>query len=214
MDVILFGPPGAGKGTQGALLAERFGLLRLSTGDMLRDAVRAGSALGQRAQGIMAAGELVPDDLILAMVRETLEGPTAAEGVVFDGFPRTRPQAEALDGLLRETGRSLESVLVLDVDDDEIVRRLSGRRSCPQCGAVYHAEFDPPRVAGVCDRCGAALVQRPDDSETTIRRRLDVYREQTAPLLAYYRDGNTPVVSVDGSGEIADVQDRLVGALA
>jgi adenylate kinase len=214
MDVILFGPPGAGKGTQGALLAERFGLLRLSTGDLLREAVRAGTPLGRQAQGIMASGELVPDDLILAMVREVLESDAAANGVVFDGFPRTLPQAEALDGLMREVGRSIDGVLVLRVDDEEIVRRLSGRRSCVKCGAVYHVTADPPRQPGICDRCGGELTQRPDDAEDTVRRRLAVYAEQTAPVLAHYRTAGTPMHEMDGMMSIEAVQAALVGALA
>ena len=214
MDVILFGPPGAGKGTQGALLATRFGLLRLSTGDMLREAVQAGSPLGRRAQGIMASGELVPDDLILAMVREVLEGESAAAGVVFDGFPRTLPQAEALDGLLRDLGRRIEAVLVLRVDDEEIVRRLSGRRSCVKCGAVYHVSADPPKQEGICDRCGGELTQRPDDAEDTVRRRLSVYAEQTAPLLEYYRSTDAEMHEVDGMRPIETVQNELIEALS
>lgn len=214
MDLILFGPPGAGKGTQGALLAERFGLFRLSTGDMLREAVRAGSELGRRAQGIMAAGELVPDALILAMVREVMESDTAANGVVFDGFPRTTAQAEGLDTLLVELARPLTAVLVLRVDDEEIVRRLSGRRSCPACGAIFHVETEPPRAEGRCDACGGALVQRADDAPDTIRRRLAVYREQTEPVLAHYRATGTPVREIDGSRPIDAVQDELVEVLA
>ena len=214
MDVILFGPPGAGKGTQGALLAERFGMLRLSTGDMLREAVRAGSVLGTEAKGIMASGELVPDDLILAMVREVLESDAAANGVVFDGFPRTLPQAEGLDGLMRDLDRPISCVLVLRVDDEEIVRRLAGRRSCSKCGAVYHVTADPPKQQGICDRCGGELIQRPDDAEETIRRRLAVYEEQTAPLLAYYREAGTPVPEVDGMKPIDTVQAELIGALS
>lgn len=213
MDLILFGPPGAGKGTQGELLARRFGLHRLSTGDMLREAVRAGTELGQRAQGIMAAGELVPDDLILAMVRDVLRSDIAAQGAVFDGFPRTIAQAEGLDTLLAGLDRPLTGVLVLKVEDDEIVRRLSGRRSCPKCGAVYHIDADPPKKPGICDKCGSALVQRPDDAEDTIRRRLAVYREQTEPVLAHYRASGTPVREVDGTRAIDAVQAELVEVL-
>lgn len=213
MDLILFGPPGAGKGTQGELLARRFGLHRLSTGDMLREAVRAGTELGQRAQGIMAAGELVPDDLILAMVRDVLRSDIATQGAVFDGFPRTIAQAEGLDTLLAGLDRPLTGVLVLKVEDDEIVRRLSGRRSCPKCGAVYHIDADPPKKPGICDKCGSALVQRPDDAEDTIRRRLAVYREQTEPVLAHYRASGTPVREVDGTRAIDAVQAELVEVL-
>lgn len=214
MDLILFGPPGAGKGTQGALLAERYGLYRLSTGDMLREAVRSGSELGQRAQGIMASGELVPDDLILAMVREVMVSDTAAQGVVFDGFPRTQAQAQGLDTLLEELARPLTAVLVLRVEDDVIVRRLSGRRACTNCGAVYHVETDPPKKDGVCDRCGSSLVQRPDDAPETIRRRLAVYREQTQPVLAHYRATGTPVHEVDGDRPIDVVQADLAELLS
>lgn len=214
MDLILFGPPGAGKGTQGALLAARFGLHRLSTGDMLREAVRAGTELGRRAKGIMDAGELVSDDLILAMVRDVLQSDAATNGVVFDGFPRTTAQAEGLDALLLELDRPLTGVLVLRVDDEEIVRRLSGRRGCAQCGVIYHIESDPPARAGVCDRCGAALVQRPDDTEDTIRRRLAVYREQTEPVLAYYRRAGVPVREIEGTGSIEAIQAELVEVLA
>ncbi|MHB1170758.1 MAG: adenylate kinase [Longimicrobiales bacterium] len=214
MDLILFGPPGAGKGTQGALLAERYGLYRLSTGDMLREAVRSGSELGQRAQGIMASGELVPDDLILAMVREVMVSDTAAKGVVFDGFPRTQAQAQGLDTLLEGLARPLTAVLVLRVEDDVIVRRLSGRRACTNCGAVYHVETDPPEKDGICDRCGSSLVQRPDDAPETIRRRLAVYREQTQPVLAHYRATGTPVHEIDGDRPIDVVQADLAELLS
>lgn len=214
MDLILFGPPGAGKGTQGALLAQRFGLHRLSTGDLLREAVREGSELGRRAQGIMAAGELVPDDLILAMVREVMVSDTAAQGVIFDGFPRTDAQASGLDTLLQDLERPLTAVIVLRVEDDVIVDRLSGRRACTNCGAVYHVDTDPPKKDGTCDRCGAALVQRPDDAPDTIRRRLAVYREQTEPVLAHYRATGTQVHEVDGDRQIDDVQADLVELLS
>lgn len=214
MDLILFGPPGAGKGTQGALLAQRFGLFRLSTGDMLREAVRAGTELGRRAQGIMAAGELVPDDLILAMVREVMVSDAASRGVIFDGFPRTEAQAAGLDTLLLGLERPLTAVLVLRVEDDVIVGRLSGRRACTNCGAVYHVETDPPKQQGTCDKCGAALVQRPDDAPETIRRRLAVYREQTEPVLAHYRSTSTPIHEIDGDRPIEDVQADLVELLS
>ncbi|HSJ14673.1 MAG TPA: adenylate kinase [Longimicrobiales bacterium] len=212
MDLILFGPPGAGKGTQGALLAERYGLLRLSTGDLLREAVRAGTRLGQEAQRYMNAGELVPDAVLVGMVREYLEQHPDA-GVIFDGFPRTRPQAEALDALLAELGRSLRAVLVLEVSDDELVRRLAGRRSCPGCGAVYNVHFDPPIEPGRCTRCGSALVQRDDDQEVTVRRRLEVYGAQTAPLIEYYRRSATPVEFLAGDRPVEDVQAALVARL-
>jgi adenylate kinase len=208
-DLVLFGPPGAGKGTQGALLAERFGLLRLSTGDVLRDAVRRGTDMGVQAQKYMNAGELVPDDVILGIVRDYLRSEAAERGVIFDGFPRTLPQAEGLDALLRGLDRPLDAVLVLEVDDDALIRRLSGRRSCPSCGALYNVYFEPPRQEGTCDACGAQLVQRADDDAATIRRRLDVYREQTAPLLDYYAASPVRLDRVNGDRSVNDVQEDL-----
>ncbi len=206
MNLIVLGAPGAGKGTQGALLAERRGLRRVSTGDLLRDAVRKGTPLGQKAKAYMDAGELVPDEVILGLVREVLSERSEATGVLFDGFPRTIPQAEALDRLLEELGQRLDAVVVIDVPDDELVKRLSGRRSCPNCGAVYNVYFEPPRQAGVCDACGGALVERADDAAETVRRRLEVYREQTEPLIAYYEASETPVHYVDGSRSVDEVQ--------
>lgn len=211
MNLILLGAPGAGKGTQGALLADRTGLTRLSTGDLLRDAVRRGTDLGRKAQGFMEAGELVPDDVILGLVREVLE--TTDTGVIFDGFPRTRVQAEALEGILQDTGRSLDAVLVLQVDDEVLVRRISGRRSCPDCGRVYNIYSDPPATEDVCDACGATLVHRPDDQEATVRRRLQVYAAQTEPLIAFYEASETPVLRVDGDGGLDDVAAAIDQAL-
>jgi adenylate kinase len=213
-DLILFGPPGAGKGTQGALLAEHFGLLRLSTGDVLREAVRQGTAMGLEARRYMDAGELVPDAVILGIVRDYLRGEAADRGVIFDGFPRTIPQAEGLDALLGELGRPLEAVLVLDVDDEQLVRRLSGRRSCTACGALYNVHFGPPAVEGRCDRCGGPLVQRPDDDADTIRRRLEVYREQTLPLIAHYQRTGARVRRVDGDRSVDEVQAALLELLS
>jgi adenylate kinase len=212
-DLILFGPPGAGKGTQGALLAERFGLLRLSTGDVLRDALHRGTPLGLEAQRFMNAGELVPDAVILGIVRDYLRGPAAGRGVIFDGFPRTLPQAHGLDALLAELGRRLRAVLVLEVADEAIVRRLSGRRSCPSCGALYNIYFEPPRHDERCDVCGATLAQRPDDAAATVRRRLEVYREQTAPLLDYYDAAPVNVRRVNGDRSVDNVHADLAGLL-
>lgn len=211
MDLILFGPPGAGKGTQGALLAERFGLQRLSTGDLLREAVRQGTPLGQEAKRYMNAGELVPDSVLIGLVREYLAG--VSDGVIFDGFPRTRPQAEALDALMAELGRQLEAVVVLQVDDEALIRRLSGRRSCPACGAVFNVHFDPPASAGRCDNCGAELVQRADDAESTVRRRLEVYGEQTAPLIDYYDASPVRVERIAGDRSVDEVQRQLIDLL-
>lgn len=216
MNLILLGAPGAGKGTQGALIAERCNVTRISTGDLLRDAVRKGTPLGIKAKGYMDAGELVPDDVILGLVREVLGAQDEdSAGFLLDGFPRTLPQAEALDSLLEELGRPLDAVVVIEVPDDELVKRLSGRRSCPKCGAVYNVYFEPPKTPGVCDACGGELVERADDTAETVRRRLEVYREQTEPLIAYYEKSPTPVHRVDGTGAVQDVFAevlRVIGA--
>ena len=211
MNVILLGAPGAGKGTQGALLAKEQGLTKVSTGDLLREAVRKGTPLGEQAKRYMDAGELVPDDVILGMIRELLE--QAGAGYIFDGFPRTLPQAEALDRLLGELGTSLDAVVVVDVPDEELVKRLSGRRSCPDCGAIYNVYFEPPAEAGICDKCGSTLVERPDDAADTVRRRLEVYRRQTSPLIEYYRAGSTPVHVVNGDRPVSEVRSALEGVL-
>lgn len=212
MNLILLGAPGAGKGTQGALLAKDLGVLRVSTGDLLREAVREGTGLGTQARQFMDRGELVPDHIILGLVREVLE--RTPTGVIFDGFPRTLPQAEGLDRLLLEMGRHLDAVILIEVPDDVLVRRLSGRRSCPACGAVYNIYFDPPKVPGVCDRCGGALVERADDDPATVRRRLQVYKEQTEPLIAYYRASPVPLHTVDGDRPIERVLSDAKEALA
>jgi adenylate kinase len=206
MNLILLGAPGAGKGTQGALLLDRHGMVVISTGDLLRDAVRRGTPLGQKAKGYMDAGELVPDALIIDLMREVLaQDDVKGKGILFDGFPRTIPQAEALDALLTETGHPLDAVVVITVPDEVLVQRISGRRSCPSCGAVYNIYFEPPREAGICDRCGSALVERADDTAETVRRRLEVYRRQTEPLIAYYEAGKTPVHTIDGDRAPAEV---------
>lgn len=209
MNLILLGAPGAGKGTQGALLEERLGMGRIATGDLLRAAVREGTPLGQKAKGYMDAGELVPDEVILGLVGEA----AASGNNVFDGFPRTTVQAEALDELLAAQGQKIDAVVVVDVPDDLLVRRIAGRRSCPKCGAVYNVHFQPPKQEGVCDRCGNALTQRADDTEETVQRRLEVYREQTEPLVEYYRQRGTPLHAVDGTQPVDDVFADLSAAL-
>jgi len=214
MNLILFGPPGAGKGTQAAILADSAGLRKLSTGDLLREAVREGTPLGQQARRYMDAGELVPDDVILGLVREVMAGDRTARGFILDGFPRTIPQAEALDRMLAEIGQPLTAVVVLDVDDETLVRRLSGRRTCSNCGAVYNVNTGDAPADGKCVRCGGELVQRSDDEPATIRRRLQVYREQTAPLLDYYQRGATPVYTLDGDRAIDEVQADLKKVLS
>jgi adenylate kinase len=208
VDLVLLGAPGAGKGTQGALLARRLGIPKVATGDMLREAVRQGTELGREARRIMDAGELVPDGVILGMVRERLSAADAAEGAVFDGYPRNVAQAEALDGMLEELGRKIDHVVYIDVEDDAIVRRMTGRRTDPETGTVYHAEFNPPppEVAG-------RVVQRDDDREETVRHRLVVYRESTAPLVDHYRAAGVPVHTVDGDRAIDAVQAEILGVL-
>jgi adenylate kinase len=210
MNIILFGAPGAGKGTQGELLAKRFDLVRLSTGDLLRDALRRGTPLGLEAKRFMDAGELVPDAVILGLVREVMTAESARGGFIFDGFPRTQAQAESLDATLEEMGTPLAMVIVLDVDDGTIVARLSRRLACPKCGAVYNLDTDKPKKSGVCDVCGTGLVQRSDDEESTVRRRLEVYRAQTAPLLAYYESAGVPMHIVDGDRPVDEVHADLV----
>lgn len=186
LDVVLLGPPGAGKGTQAKRLAQTFSLLHLSTGDLLREEVSKGSELGRQAASYMQKGELVPDDLVAKMLVTRLHTQQGLAGCIFDGYPRTRPQAELLDGLLAELGRRVDVAVYLDVPDDEVVARLGGRRSCPSCGAVYHVRTQPPARNGMCDVCGSELVVRDDDREEVIRQRLAVYRAHTEPLLELY----------------------------
>jgi len=182
MRLIMLGPPGAGKGTQAKTLAAQFGIPQISTGDLLRAAVAAGTELGKKAKAKMDAGELVPDEIVVAMVRERLRQADCRPGFILDGFPRSLPQARALDEMLRQEGLRIDRVLSIEVGEEEILRRLGGRRSCPACGAMYHVEFNPPRREGVCDNCGGKLIIRDDDNETTIRNRMKVYRQQTEPL--------------------------------
>lgn len=208
MDIVLLGAPGAGKGTQGALLAERLGIPKIATGDMLREAVRQGTPLGQEAKRYMDAGELVPDAVILGMVREALGAPVAAGGAIFDGYPRNAAQAQALDAMLREMGRRIDAVLEIDVPEEVIVRRMGGRRTDPETGIVYHLEHNPP-PADVLPR----VVQRADDAEETVRHRQRVYRESTLPLVEYYRGAGLEVQSVRGDRPIEEVQSDVLGRL-
>lgn len=213
MNLILFGPPGAGKGTQGDLLVSKAGLKKISTGDLLREAMRDGTPLGQTAKKFYDAGELVPDDVMVGLVRETLQAETNSKGFILDGFPRTLAQAEALDQMLRAIKRPIDAVVMIDVPDDVIVKRISGRRSCSKCGAVYNTYFDAPRQEGICDKCGGELVQRKDDSAETVQRRLSVYREQTAPVLDYYKRSATAVHTLAGDQPIDAVQKELLKVL-
>jgi adenylate kinase len=210
--IVLVGPPGAGKGTQAQFIASHLSIPKISTGDIFRTNVSHGTELGQEARAYMERGDLVPDSVTIAMVRDRLAEGDAADGFLLDGFPRTLHQAKVLDEMLYELGERLDVVLELVVDDDEVVRRLSGRRTCRVCGRVWHLDFDPPTLESVCDQCGGELFQRDDDREETIRHRLEVYVEQTSPLIDFYADqGN--LVGLDATGPVEDVTERAIGAL-
>ena len=214
MNLILLGPPGAGKGTQAAHIRDAHKLAHLSTGDMLREAVAAGTELGRQAKAVMDRGELVSDDLMIALIAERTGQPDAANGFILDGFPRTIAQAEALDRLLDERGLKLDAVIELTVDDEMLVDRVSGRFSCATCGTGYHDRYKQPRQPGVCDVCGGSeFKRRPDDNAATVRTRLDAYHRQTAPLLPYYRERGV-LKSIDGMAGIDEVTAAIDGALA
>ena len=204
------GPPGAGKGTQGELLASRFGIPRYSTGDILRATRRNRSELGREAQGYMDAGELVPDDVILGLMTRVLRSTDAVCGYLLDGFPRTVEQAQGLKGLLEGADQQLDAVVNLSVDDAEILRRLSSRRVCEDCGAIVR----PAAGTESCDDCGGRLLTRPDDRPETVRRRLEVYREQTEPVLGWYRESSTAVLDIPGTGDVGQIQERILNGLA
>jgi adenylate kinase len=212
MRIILLGAPGSGKGTQAQRLVAQFHIPQVSTGDLLREAVAAGTELGKRAKTAMDAGELVSDDVVLGMIRERLGRPDAAGGFILDGFPRNIAQAQALDGLLEELGAPLEAVVLMDVDFDVLLKRLTGRRTCSDCGKVFNIHFFPPKQDGVCDACGGELVQRADDNEETISQRLRVYEAQTSPLVKFYESREMLKV-VPAEGEIDAVYERLVSTL-
>jgi adenylate kinase len=209
MVIVLLGPPGVGKGTQGALLAEDGRWRRIVTGDLLRAATGEGTELGRKAKTYMDAGDLVPDDLIVALVTERLATIPPEDDVIFDGFPRTVPQARSLDEALPDVNRSVDAVVVLEADDAVLVRRLSGRRNCPECGEVYNVHFSPPEVEGVCGRCGSALVHREDDTPETVSRRLEVYRNETEPLIRFYEESDAEVLRIAGDGEVDAVQSEI-----
>lgn len=209
MRIVLVGPPGAGKGTQAQYIASHLSIPKISTGDIFRYNVSEGTPLGQEAKKYMDAGDLVPDEVTVAMVKERISEPDALDGFLLDGFPRNLHQARVLDDML---DRGLDVVMELVVDDDEVVRRLAGRRTCRGCGRIWHLDFDPSTEAGVCDRCGGELFQRDDDREATIRHRLEVYAEQTAPIVSYYADRGL-LVGVDATGPVEDITDRALAAL-
>jgi adenylate kinase len=213
LNLVLLGPPGSGKGTQGERLNADLHLPYYATGDILRGAVRDQTALGKSAKEYMDAGDLVPDELIVGIIAERIDSEEARQGFILDGFPRTTPQAEALDAKLGELGRGVSSVLLIDVSDDEVVRRLGGRRTCEAEGHVYHVEFNPPKVEGVCDIDGSPLIVRDDDKPDVIRKRLATYHEKTEPLVAYY-DAKGVLERVDGAREPGEVTDELRGILA
>jgi adenylate kinase len=210
--LVLVGPPGAGKGTQAQFIASHFAVPKISTGDIFRGNVSEGTELGLEARKYMDAGDLVPDEVTIGMVKDRLSYDDTAEGFLLDGFPRTVHQAEVLDDMLAEHTATLDVVLELVVDDEEVVRRLSGRRTCRQCGHVWHLDFDPPADEGTCDRCSGELFQRDDDSEDTIRHRLEVYADQTSPLIGYYGDKGL-LRGVDATGPVEDVTERAINAL-
>lgn len=213
MRLIFLGAPGVGKGTQAELLAAKSGRPKVSTGDILREAVRNQTPLGIQAKACMDQGKLVPDAVVIGIVKDKLAEPACAKGFLLDGFPRTVPQAEELATMLRARGLQLDRVINISVPREEIVRRLTGRRSCPKCQAVYHVEFSPPKREGICDRCGGELVQRSDDKRETVERRLAVYEEQTAPLITYYRQRGL-LSDVNGTGTVEDVQRRVTELLS
>jgi adenylate kinase len=213
MNLVLLGPPGAGKGTQAKLLEESRSLVKLSTGDMLRAAVAAGTELGRKAGDIMKRGELVPDTLVINLIAERLDEDGSGRGFILDGFPRTIAQAEALDLLFQERGKGVDRVVVMEVDDEALVERIAGRFACAKCGEGYHDIYKTPRVPGVCDRCGSTeFTRRPDDNEAVVRARLKAYHAQTEPLIHYYtRQGK--VRSVDGMADIETVSREIGRAI-
>lgn len=212
MNLILLGPPGAGKGTQAVLLEKHFGIPQISTGDMLRSAVKASTPMGLKAKTFMDAGDLVPDEVVVGIVRERLQEPDCANGFILDGFPRTVPQADALNDSLVQLAKELDGVISLQVDINALVERLTGRRTCKSCGKGFHIKFEPPAANGACSACGGELMQRDDDHEETIRRRMDAYHQQTAPLEDYYRQAGL-LMSVDGMSAIEDVQQEILVGL-
>ncbi len=212
MNIVLFGPPGAGKGTQAKELTKKYGIPHISTGDILRANVRDGTELGMKAKEYMDRGELVPDTVLIGLIRNRLNEPDCKEGYLLDGYPRTIPQADALDIILREIGKLLDVVINIDVSDDSLVERLSGRRTCPTCGESYHVVFNPPEQQGVCDACGSQLYQRDDDREEVIRQRLAVYNQKTKPLIDYYAKAGI-LVNIDGSRSVDEVFRAVSGVM-
>ncbi len=212
MRIVLLGAPGSGKGTQGKKLAEKYGIPQISTGDLLRAAVAAGTPLGRQARAAMEAGQLVSDEIVMGLIRERLGEPDTEPGFILDGFPRNLTQAEALDAMLAEIDKPLQVALHIDVDFDTLMQRLTGRRTCESCGQMYNIYTSPPKIEGVCDKCGGRLIQRADDNEDTIRKRLEVYRSQTMPLIEYYREQGK-LRTVKGDGGIDDIFTKIIAQL-
>jgi len=208
MRTVLLGAPGSGKGTQGVVLSEQYAIPQISTGDLLRAAVAAGSELGQKAKTAMDAGALVSDDIVIGLIKERISQDDAKSGYILDGFPRNIPQAEALDSMLEELNQPLQGVILLDVAFDELMQRLTGRRTCEDCGAIYNVHLSPPAKEGECDRCGGNLFQRADDNEETIGNRLNVYQEQTAPLVDYYQN-QQKLHSIAGTGDVNQITQAI-----
>ncbi|WP_022670793.1 adenylate kinase [Hippea alviniae] len=212
MILILLGAPGVGKGTQGVLISKEYGIPQISTGDILRKEVKEETELGKKAKQYMDKGELVPDDIIIDMMEKRIKEDDCKNGFILDGFPRTTTQAEAFDEMLKKNSLSLDKVLLIDVPEEEIVERLTGRRVCPNCGAVYHIKNNPPKQEGICDKCGSKLIQRDDDTEEVVRNRLEVYKKSTMPLVEYY-EKQGKLVKIDGTGRIEEIFERIKKAL-
>jgi adenylate kinase len=213
MNIILLGPPGAGKGTQAKMLIDEYQIPQISTGDILRAAVKEGTTLGKEAKSYMDKGALVPDSVVIGIVEERIQEPDCKKGYMLDGFPRTVPQAEALDEMLTKLGAQIDHVVSIEVANEELVKRLTGRRTCRECGAGYHVMFDPPKVEGVCDKCGGELYQRDDDNVETVTSRLNVYEAQTLPLIDYYKVKGK-IRPIDGVGDIKEIFERITVVLS
>ncbi|TDA27581.1 MAG: adenylate kinase [Archaeoglobi archaeon] len=212
MNLILLGAPGAGKGTQAKFIVEKYGIPQISTGDMLREAVANGTELGKKAKEFMSQGKLVPDEIVIGIVKERLRQKDCEGGFILDGFPRTIAQAEALDRIMAEMGRKIDAVINISVPEEEIVRRIVNRRICRKCGAIYHLIYDPPKRPGICDKCGGELYQRDDDREEVVRQRFAVYRKSTQPLIDYYRKRGV-LYEVDGTKDIVSVKSEILSIL-
>jgi len=212
LNLILLGPPGAGKGTQAQRMVDRYHIPQISTGDILRAAVKESTPLGMKAKGFMDQGQLVPDEIVIGIIEERLKAKDCNAGFILDGFPRTIPQAEALQPILTRIGKKIDYVINIEVDPEELVRRLTERRTCKNCGAMFHILFQPPKKEGICDRCGGTLYQRADDKEETIRTRLKEYEKQTAPLIQYYQ-GKKTIRSVQGLGGPDQIFDQITRLL-